>query len=130
MLSSSEVGCCVGWCWTNLCTHESISLSKEETLIHKKLTRENNYEYLVFEHVKKSCFPGVVETEKKNLGLLLPESERRQDAIEPIYEKHSSQIRPDPILTRSNPQNLERRRIPIRCHKRLWTEKEEKERER
>jgi hypothetical protein len=62
--------------------------------------------YLVFEHVKKRCFPGVVETEEKNLRLLLPQTERRQDAIEPIYEEHSSQIRSDPITTRPNPQNL------------------------
>ena len=38
--------------------------------------------------MEKSSFAGIIEAEKEDLGLLLPETKGGQDAVEPVNEEH------------------------------------------
>lgn len=38
--------------------------------------------------MEEGCFSGIIEAEKEDLGLLLPETEGGQNAIEPVNEEH------------------------------------------
>lgn len=38
--------------------------------------------------MKQRRFAGIIEAQEEDLGLLLPEAERREDSIEPIEQKH------------------------------------------
>lgn len=57
---------------------------KKEAFGEKRKKKQN----LVLEHVKKSGLAGIVEAEEKDLGFFLPQTQRRQNAIEPIQQKH------------------------------------------
>ena len=81
MLNSSEVGCWVGWCWTNLCN----CIEKNEKKINNNKKRyliwyfdvKGEEPHLVFEHVKKCGLPCIIETKEENFGFFLPETEGR-----------------------------------------------------
>ncbi len=48
---------------------------------------------LVLEHVEERGLAGVVEAEEEDLGLLLPQPQRRQHPVEPVHQEH---LRPPP----------------------------------
>lgn len=43
---------------------------------------------LILQHVEERGLAGVVEAQKQNLGLLLPQAQRGKDAIEPVDQEH------------------------------------------
>ena len=44
--------------------------------------------YLIFQHMKQGGFAGIIEAQKQDLSLLLPQSQRGQYSVEPIQQKH------------------------------------------
>ena len=48
--------------------------------------------YLVLEHLEQGGLAGIIESQEQDLGLLLPQPQRREHAIEPVDEKHGGSL--------------------------------------
>jgi len=65
----------------------------EEEPTHSSSLEKNNIKEifhpdLILEHVEERGLAGVVEAEEEDLGLLLPQPQRRQHPVEPVHQKH------------------------------------------
>ena len=63
------------------------------TNTQQKFGKKNNIKEifhpdLILEHVEERGLAGVVEAEEEDLGLLLPQPQRRQHPVEPVHQKH------------------------------------------
>lgn len=65
--------------------NRELKLTKQES----KQKRESN---LILEHVQKSSLASIVETQKQDFGLLLPQPYARKKAVKPIYKKHGTSL--------------------------------------
>ena len=67
----------------------AIKKTKQQMDREKKNGKKGRNDWnLVFQHMKEGGFSCIIEAEKEDLGLLLPETEGGQDAIEPVNEEH------------------------------------------
>lgn len=92
MLNSSEVGCWVGWCWTNLCNQMKWNENHQDRVKERKMKQASKQSptNLVFEHVKKRGLSGIIKTEEEDLGFFLPQTEGSENAIEPVKQEHAA----------------------------------------
>ena len=48
-------------------------------------------EPITLEHVEESCFPGIIESKKDNIGVFLEEAEPVEDPFEEVDDEHFSE---------------------------------------